>query len=114
MKSSLDSRSTAETPGSDAISHSSPSPSKGWPLWLQLGLALLAALLLINLITAPLARHMVSDFLFKQVDEQSRSAFALLSATGYRCGDRGGYSFGWETVMAQALGADAQHVRTFY
>jgi signal transduction histidine kinase/CheY-like chemotaxis protein/HPt (histidine-containing phosphotransfer) domain-containing protein len=67
-----------------------------------LGLALLAALLLINLITAPLARHMVSDFLFKQVDEQSRSAFALLSATVIDAVIAEDIPL-LETVMAQAL-----------
>ncbi len=57
------------------------SPRKRWPLWLQLVLALLAALLLVNLLTAPLARHVLSDFLFKQEKEQTRSSFALLAAT---------------------------------
>jgi len=57
------------------------SSRKRWPLWLQLVLSLLAALLVVNLLTAPLARHVVSDFEFKQVAEQSHSSSSLLAAT---------------------------------
>jgi PAS domain S-box-containing protein len=54
---------------------------KRWPLWLQVALSLLAALLVVNLLTAPLARTVVSDFEFKQVAVQSHRSFALLAAT---------------------------------
>jgi PAS domain S-box-containing protein len=56
-------------------------PRKRWPLWLQLVPSLLAALLVVNLLTAPLARIVLSDFEFKQVAEQSHDSFALLAAT---------------------------------
>jgi len=63
------------------MTRSVPPIRRRWPLWLQLVLALFAALLLVNLLTVPLARHVVSDFEFKQVADQSRSSFALLAAT---------------------------------
>ena len=56
------------------------SSRKRWPLWLQLVLSLLAALLAVNLLTAPLARHVVSDFEFKHMAAESHSSFALLAA----------------------------------
>ena len=63
------------------MTHPPSSPRKRSPLWVQLVLALLTALLLVNLLTAPIARHMVSDFLFKQVEGNSRSSLTLLAAT---------------------------------
>ena len=52
-----------------------------WPLWIQLALALVLALLIVNLITAIIARHIVSNFALEQVEENSRNSFALLTAT---------------------------------
>jgi len=63
------------------MSHQPPSIHIRWPLWLQLALALFTVLVLVNLITASLARNVVSNFVFKQVEEQSRGSFALLAAT---------------------------------
>ena len=61
--------------------HLSSPQRKRWPLWLQLVLSLFAALLIVNILTAPLARHVISDSQFKRVAEQSRSSIALLAAT---------------------------------
>jgi len=58
-----------------------PSTKRRWPLWSQMALALVAALLVVNLITVIFTRHIVSDFTLDQVEEISRSSFALLTAT---------------------------------
>ena len=52
-----------------------------WPLWLQIALALLIALLLVNLITASLVRKVMGEFELEQVRQQSHNTFALLAAT---------------------------------
>ncbi len=54
---------------------------KRWPLWLQLTSSLLAVLVMVNFLTASLAQYVVSDFLFKQLEEQIRGSFSLLAAT---------------------------------
>ncbi|MCU7936120.1 MAG: response regulator [Candidatus Thiodiazotropha sp. (ex Dulcina madagascariensis)] len=63
------------------MSHPLRSLHKHWPLWLQVTLALLAALLLVNWLTASLVRHVVSNFEFKQMEQQGRNSSALLAAT---------------------------------
>ena len=63
------------------MSHSPKPDQLRWPLWFQLALALALALLVVNLITTIFVRHIVSDFAFEQVEENSRSSFALLTAT---------------------------------
>lgn len=56
-------------------------PRKRWPLWLQLLLALFAALALVDILTAHLTQYVVKDFAIKQIEERSRSSFSLLAAT---------------------------------
>ncbi len=51
-----------------------------WPLWLQLAMAMAIFFLLVNLIAASLIRYVVSNFEFKQAEEQSYNSFALFSA----------------------------------
>ncbi|MCP4010159.1 MAG: response regulator, partial [Proteobacteria bacterium] len=51
------------------------------PLWLQLIVALCTTLLVVNLLMSSQIRQMVSDFAFKQVDQQSESAFGLLASS---------------------------------
>ncbi len=51
-----------------------------WPLWLQLAVTMAIFFLLINLIAAPLVRYVVSNFEFKQAEEQSYNSLALFSA----------------------------------
>ena len=54
---------------------------KHWPLWLQVFLSLLTALVIVNLVTAPFTRKMISDFEFRSISEQSQHSYALLAAT---------------------------------
>lgn len=58
-----------------------PSNNKRWPLWTQITISLLIALLVVNLITAPIARYMESEFELGQVEEHSRNAFSLLATS---------------------------------
>ena len=59
-----------------------PRPTRyHWPLWLQIALALFIAVLLVNLITAPLVRKVMSGFELEQVRQQSHNTFSLLAAT---------------------------------
>jgi len=51
-----------------------------WPLWLQLAVTMAIFFLLINLVAAPLVRYVVSNFEFKQAEEQSYNSLALFSA----------------------------------
>ncbi|MCP4490194.1 MAG: response regulator [Gammaproteobacteria bacterium] len=52
-----------------------------WPLWSQLALAFIAALLAVNLITAIFNRHIISVFALDQTEESINNSFGLLSAT---------------------------------
>ncbi len=54
---------------------------KHWPLWAQISCALLVTLLLVNLATAWLIRHLESDYLFAKMEEKSRDSSTLLAAT---------------------------------
>ncbi len=60
---------------------SSPKHRVSWPLWLQILLALLAALVLVNLLTAWLVGQMEGKYLLKQVERQSNDCFSILAAT---------------------------------
>ena len=55
--------------------------SKGRPLWLQLTVALISLLVVVNLLIAAIARNVVGNLLFEQVEELSRNSFALLAAS---------------------------------
>ncbi len=52
-----------------------------WPLWSQLALALIAALLAVNLVTAIFNHHIISVFALDQTEESINNSFGLLSAT---------------------------------
>lgn len=54
---------------------------KGWSLWKQVVLALIFALLCINLFTMIVFNRFISTFLYKQVDAQSYNSFEMLSST---------------------------------
>ncbi len=54
---------------------------KHLPLWSQIALALFGALIVVNYLTASMIRYVESDYLFEQVEMQSRNSFALLAAT---------------------------------
>ena len=54
---------------------------KHWPLWLQVFLSLLSVLVIVNMLTAPFTRKMISDFEFRSISEQSKHSYALLAAT---------------------------------
>ncbi len=58
-----------------------PGREKHWPLWGQITCALLAALIVVNLATAWLIRHVESDYLFAKMEEKSRDSSTLLAAT---------------------------------
>ncbi len=53
---------------------------KHLPLWSQVVLALFGALVVVNILTASMIRYIESDYLFEQVEMQSRNSYALLAA----------------------------------
>ncbi len=55
--------------------------SNRWPLWLQMALSLFIVLILVNLLTAMLSHHVISDYQFKQLEERSRNSLSLLAAS---------------------------------
>ncbi len=55
--------------------------SNRWPLWLQMALSLFIVLILVNLLTAMLSHHVISDFQFKQLEERSQNSLSLLAAS---------------------------------
>jgi PAS domain S-box-containing protein len=54
---------------------------KHWPLWLQIFLSLITALVLVNILTAPLIRKVVGDFELREMSEQSEHSYALVAGS---------------------------------
>ena len=52
-----------------------------YPLWLQILIALIICLIIVNILTSVVVREIGSGFLFQQVDNQSKKSFSLLAAT---------------------------------
>ncbi len=48
---------------------------------MQLGLSLLVVLILMNLLTASMSHHVISDYQFKQFEERSRNSLSLMAAS---------------------------------
>ncbi|MCP3690353.1 MAG: hypothetical protein GY784_18275, partial [Gammaproteobacteria bacterium] len=52
-----------------------------WPLWLQLVLSLFVALIFVNMLTASIAHHVISDYQLKQFEERNRNSLSLMAAS---------------------------------
>ncbi len=61
--------------------HPKKDMKRRYPLWLQVSLALILCLIIVNILTSIVVREVGSGFLFQQVDNQSRNSFSLLAAT---------------------------------
>ena len=57
------------------------SGDKRYPLWVQIFIALIVCLIIVNILTSIVVREIGSGFLFQQVDSQSKHSFSLLAAT---------------------------------
>ncbi|OUR92725.1 hypothetical protein A9Q81_15490 [Gammaproteobacteria bacterium 42_54_T18] len=55
--------------------------NRRYPLWLQVFIALILCLIIVNMLTSVVLREVGSGFLFQQVDNQSKDSFSLLAAT---------------------------------
>lgn len=60
---------------------SKKSINRRYPLWLQVSIALILCLIIVNILTSIVLREVGSGFLFQQVDNQSKNSFSLLAAT---------------------------------
>ncbi len=63
------------------IFYSNTDTNNRHPLWLQIFIALIICLILVNILTSFVVREVGSGFLFQQVDNQSKNSFSLLAAT---------------------------------